>query len=101
MWHLLQPIASLLVGLFLGAFGLIHSFRSFPGMLGFNAFVQSLPAISGVLLFAVGLIAIACGLALLITGFRSMQKRMTELRWYFQHRQRFTDDEDDYRYAHR
>lgn len=55
MWHLLQPIASLLVGLFLGAFGLIHSFRSFPGMLGFNAFVQSLPAISGVLLFAVGL----------------------------------------------
>ncbi len=75
MSQLLQPILSLLVGVALTIYGIVHAVTQFPDPSAFANLVANLPAFSSVLMFILGLIAFAVGIVLVVIGIRNMRRR--------------------------
>lgn len=96
----LQPLASLLIGLALSIYGLSHSSTHYPGSAGFHALWQSLPALSSVFIFMLGLTALACGLGLVLAGVQGLRKRYRQIDRAYAEPRRDRDpyEEDGYGY---
>lgn len=80
MLQFLQPLGAAAVGVALFVYGLIHSLLHRPPSAAFQAAAQALPAVSSVLLFLLGLAAIATGLVLLVIGARGIRRRTHEIK---------------------
>jgi hypothetical protein len=96
MIQFFQPVGTLLIGVALSLYGLIHSANHFPGPTHLHTLWQSLPALSAVLLFALGAMAVICGLALLFVGVQGLRRRYRQINSAFGRPVEF-DDEVDYR----
>ena len=79
MFHFIQPVISLLIGLALSLYGLIHSSTHYPGASHLYTLWQSLPALSSVFIFMLGLAAVAGGLGLVLTGTQGLRKRYRQI----------------------
>ena len=75
MLHLIQPILSLLIGLAMTLYGIVHAVTRFPGPDAFASLVANLPAVTSVLMFVLGLLAFVAGIVLLIVGIRNLRRR--------------------------
>ena len=75
MLQLIQPIASLFVGLCMFVYGFIHSITRFPGGDAFAALAANLPAVGSVLVFLLGLLAIVAGVVLVVLGVKNFRRR--------------------------
>lgn len=75
MSTLFQPVTTLLIGIAMAIYGLVHSVSQFPDPVAFTNLVANLPAFSSVLLFVLGLLAFAAGIVLVVLGIRSMRRR--------------------------
>ena len=95
MLQLLSPIASLFVGLCMVAYGFIHSITRFPSGDAFATFAANLPAVGSVLVFLLGLLAIAAGIVLVVLGVKNLRRRWRRFGQIARHveRQPVYDDE--------
>jgi len=84
MTSLFNCVLSLLLGLALAAYGLVHSLTRYPNPTAIAMLTDSLPAIGLVVLFALGVIATLAGVTLLYTSVR-------RLRFAWRHLKRATD----------
>ncbi len=75
MLKLIQPIASLFVGISMTIYGLVHSVTRFPGGDAFAALAANLPAVGSVLVFLLGLLAIVAGVVLVVLGVKNFRRR--------------------------
>jgi hypothetical protein len=75
MLQFIQPVVTLALGLALSVYGLTHSAHHYPGTTGFYALWQSLPALSSVLVFGLGIVAVLSGLALVMTAAQGLRQR--------------------------
>ncbi len=84
MTSLFNCVLSLLLGIALAAYGLVHSLTRYPNPTAVATLTASLPAIGSVVLFALGVVATVAGLTLLFTSSR-------RLRLAWRHLKRATD----------
>lgn len=75
MSTLFQPILTLLIGVAMTIYGLIHSITRFPGPEAFLNLMAHMPAVMSVLFFVLGLLAFAAGIVLTVIGIRNMRRR--------------------------
>lgn len=75
MSHLIQPVTTLLIGIAMAVYGLVHAITQFPDPAAFSSLVANLPAFSAVLLFALGLLALIAGVVLTVIGVRNLRRR--------------------------
>ena len=75
MSHLIQPVTTLLIGIAMTIYGIVHAITQFPDPHAFSNLVAHLPALMSVLMFALGLIAFAAGIVLVVLGVRNMRRR--------------------------
>lgn len=101
MLQFLQPLGAAAIGVALFVYGLIHSLLHRPPGAAFQAAAHALPAVSAVMLFVLGLAAIAAGLVLLIIGARGIRRRTREIRQVFGPPSRYSrrSDADPQRHA--
>ncbi len=97
----LQPLISLLIGIALSIYGLSHSSTHYPGNANFHALWQSLPALSSVFIFLLGLAAVACGLGLVLTGVQGLRKRYRQIDRAYTDPRRDRDPYEDEGYGYR
>ena len=95
MLHFMKPLFVSLIGLALLIYGTIHAFLHNPGLGGFAALWASLPAVSSILVFGLGILAALGGLILLVGGFRGLYRRYLQIRHAFGPRQRHMGYADD------
>lgn len=104
MFQLLQPVVTLILGLALSVYGLTHSAQHYPGYTGFYALWQSLPALSSILVFGLGIVAVLSGLALVLTAAQGLRQRYRQLDHALhlpgraRHEQDYDEDERGYGY---
>ena len=75
MSHLVQPLTTLLIGIAMTIYGVVHAITKFPDPVAFSNLMANLPAFSSVLLFVLGLLAFAAGIVLFVVGVRNMRRR--------------------------
>ncbi len=95
MLQLIQPLASLFIGIAMTAYGLLHAITRFPGGDAFAALAANLPAVGSVLLFLLGLLAVIAGICLVVLGVRNLRRRWSQFDQivrYSQRRQEYDDD---------
>ena len=85
MLHLLQPIASVLIGVAMAAYGLIHAVTRFPESTAFASLLANLPAVTAVVVFLVGVVAVFVGVYLVVTGTRRFRVRWLHFNQFAQH----------------
>ncbi len=91
----LQPLLSLLIGLALSLYGLVHSSHYYPGQANLYRLWQSLPALSSVIVFALGVAAVAIGLAMVMVAIQGLRKRYRQISHAYSEPRRHQYDEDD------
>ena len=91
----LQPLISLLIGIALSIYGLSPSSTHYPGTSNFYALWQSLPALSSVFIFMLGLAAVACGLGLVLAGVQGIRRRYRQIDRAYSGPRRDRDSYDD------
>ncbi len=101
MFHFIQPVLSLLIGLALSLYGLIHSSTHYPGTQSLNQLWQSLPAIVAVLIFTLGLLAVTSGLGLVLAGVHGLRKRYRQIDRAYADPRRDRDPYEDEGYGYR
>jgi len=95
MLQLIQPLASLFIGIAMTAYGLLHAITRFPGSEAFAVLAANLPAVGSVLLFLLGLLAVIAGICLVVLGVRNLRRRWSrfgQIVRYSQRRQEYDDD---------
>ena len=80
MLEFTRPILSLLIGLVLAVYGVVHVVMRFPAPSVFEAFIVNLPHVMAVLLFLIGITAVIGGLIMLAAGVRGLRGRFREIR---------------------
>jgi len=75
MTHVIQPAISALVGLALAVYGLVHTATNVPAAEVFAAFWSALPSVATVLVFLLGVAAIALGVTLIARGVLGVRRR--------------------------
>ena len=75
MTHVIQPALSALVGLALAVYGLVHTASHVPAAEVFTVFWSALPSVATVLIFLLGVAAIALGVTLLTRGILGVRRR--------------------------
>ena len=80
MLEFTRPVLSLLVGLALAIYGIVHIVMRFPAPSVFDAFFANLPHAMAVLLFMIGIAVVIGGLILLVAGVRGIRGRLREIR---------------------
>ena len=76
MTHMIQPALSAFVGFALAIYGLVHTARHVPAREVFAMFWSALPSVASVLLFVLGMAAVAIGIALLAHGVQGVRRRI-------------------------
>ena len=80
MLEFTRPVLSLLIGLVLAVYGIVHIVMRFPAPSVFDAFFANLPHAAAVLLFLVGVAAVIGGIVMLAAGVRGINGRLREIR---------------------
>lgn len=75
MSTLFQPVVTLLIGVAMSIYGLIHSITRFPGPEAFLNLMANMPAVMSVLFFVLGVLAFVAGVVLIVLGVRNMRRR--------------------------
>lgn len=75
MTQLIQPITTLLIGIALTLYGIVHAIVQFPDPVAFTSLIANLPAVTAVLIFILGLVAFAAGIVLIVLGIRNTRRR--------------------------
>lgn len=104
MTQLVQPIASLFIGLCMFVYGLIHSIARFPGSDTFAAIASNLPAVGSVFIFFLGLLAIIAGITLVVLGMRNVRRRWRRFGQIARHvemQSPYSDEREDWGPAYR
>lgn len=95
MTHFVYPVVNLLVGLTLSIYGLIHSATHLPEGAQMQMFYAAIPSFGAVLVFLLGVLAVAGGLSLLASGVQGLKKRKRQLsRIYRTSPEPYEEDED-------
>ena len=76
MTHVIQPALSVFVGFALAIYGLVHTARHVPARDVFAMFWSALPSVAAVLLFVLGMAAVAIGITLLVRGIQGVRRRI-------------------------
>ena len=85
MIRLVQPVFIVLIGAALSLYGLHHIIVHMPAREVVSAFWAAMPAFGAVLLFLLGLLALAAGLVMLSTGVLGIRRRHQQVRRIFGH----------------
>lgn len=98
MTQFVYPIVNLLVGLALSVYGLIHAATHVPAGAQMQIFYSAIPSLGAVMVFLLGVLAVAGGMSLLASGVQGLKKRKRQLsRIYRTSPEPYDDDErDDY-----
>jgi len=104
MLEFTRPALSLLVGLVLAVYGIVHLVVRFPAPSVFEAFISNLPHVVAVALFQIGIAAVLGGLIMLTTGVRGIRGRLQEIQQTYggqpaSPRQRYEEEDPDGWYA--
>ena len=75
MTSVFGSVIGLLMGLALAIYGLVHTFTRYPGPEPFAVLAGNMPALIAVLLFALGVVAIVVGLAVLLGSTRRLRRQ--------------------------
>ena len=97
MTRFFQPVLSVTLGLALSVYGVIHAARHLPGAHQLHAFWSALPSMAAVLVFLLGVAAVATGLVLLSTGVHGLKRRITQVKRIYGDRDEPFDEEEGYR----
>jgi fumarate reductase subunit D len=98
MTQFVYPIVNLLVGLALSVYGLIHAATHVPAGTQMQIFYSAIPSLGAVLVFLLGVLAVAGGMSLLASGVQGLKKRKRQInRIYRTSPEPYDDDDrDDY-----
>ena len=96
MISMFRSITGLLLGLALAIYGIVHICLHYPGSAPFAALAGNLLALSAVLLFALGLLAIVAGVGVAVTSSRRLSRQWRQLKHLTERRREFVHDDDDY-----
>ncbi len=77
MSQLLQAFLSVLIGVAMAIYGIVHAVTQFPSPVAFASLADNMPAVIAVLLFLLGLVAFIAGIVITILGARNLRRR-----WY-------------------
>lgn len=80
MWSIPHCILSILIGLVLSAYGLLHTISGYPGTDVFSRIMADLPTLVAVLTFVLAILATAIGLIVLIVSLRRLRRRWLQVR---------------------
>ena len=80
MLEFMQPILSMLIGVAMSIFGLIHTWYRFPAPVVWAQFLASVPQLGAVLLFAACLAVSILGVAMLLVGAGGVRRRLQQIR---------------------
>ena len=96
MFQFIYPIVNLLVGFALAVYGLIHAATHIPAGSQMQMFYAAIPSFGAVLIFLVGVLAVAGGLGLFTNGVQGLKKRKRQLsRIYRTSPEPFEEDEEE------
>lgn len=96
MTQFIYPIVNLMVGFALSVYGLIHAATHIPAGAQMQMFYAAIPSLGAVLIFLLGVLAVAGGLGLLTNGFQGLRKRKRQIsRIYRTSPEPFEDDEEE------
>ncbi len=101
MFAFIQPLVSLLIGVALSLYGLIHSSTHYPGAGLLYQLWQSMPALTAVFIFTLGLLAVVCGLTLVLSGVHGLRKRYRQIDRAYSDPRRDRDPYEDEGYGYR
>lgn len=76
MTRIVQPTVSLLIGLAMAVYGLIHTAGHLPAGDDLRTLWASMPAAGAVGLFVLGVLAVVSGIALLVVGGQTLRRRV-------------------------
>lgn len=95
MTQFAQPLLSLLVGIALAAYGAVHAATHVPASSQLHVFWSAMPSFGSVLLFLVGVLAVAGGISLLVCGLNGLKRRRDQIgRIYGRQQEPFEDEEE-------
>mgnify|MGYP006275913181 FL=1 len=77
--RIFQPTLSLLIGLAMAVYGLIHAATHLPAGDDLRTLWASMPAAGAFGLFLLGVIAVVCGVALLVAGGQTLRRRVRQV----------------------
>ena len=80
MLEFMQPILSMLIGVAMSIFGLIHTWYRFPSPVVWAQFLIAVPQLGAVLLFATCLAVSILGVAMLLVGAGGVRRRRQQIR---------------------
>ena len=79
MTRIVQPTLSLLIGLAMAVYGLIHAATHLPAGEHIRTLWASMPAAGAVGLFLLGLVAVITGVALIVTSGQALRRRVRQV----------------------
>ena len=88
-----QPVLSVVLGLALSVYGVIHAAKHLPGLHQLHAFWTAMPSMAAVLVFLLGVIAVVTGMVLLSTGVQGLRRRVAQVSRLYGEREEPFDEE--------
>ena len=79
MTRFFQPILSVVLGVALSVYGVVHATKHLPGVHHLHVFWTAMPSMAAVLIFLLGVIAVVTGLVLLSTGAQGLRRRVAQV----------------------
>lgn len=79
MTRIVQPTLSLLIGLAMAVYGLIHAATHLPAGEHIRTLWASMPAAGAVGLFLLGLVAVITGVAMIVTSEQALRRRVRQV----------------------
>lgn len=104
MFQLIQPIASLFVGVAMTIYGIGHVITKWPSGEVIATLVANMPVVTTVLVFLLGIVALAAGIVLMVLGIKNMRRRWREFNQIANHvgtRPQYDDDQEGWEPAYR
>ena len=80
MTSIVQSLVSVLLGLALAAYGLVHTVTRYPDPVVFAQVASDLPTLGAVLMFGLGVVATAAGISVLVLSLRRLRRSWRHLR---------------------
>lgn len=99
MLQILQPLASLFVGFAMTIYGIGHVITKWPSGEVIATLIANMPMVTAVLVFLLGIIALAAGIVLIVLGTKNMRRRWREFNQIANHvgaRVQYDDDHDEW-----
>ena len=80
MGSIVQSLVSVLLGLALAAYGLVHTVTRYPDPVVFAQVASDLPTLGAVLMFGLGVVATVAGVSVLVLSLRRLRRSWRHLR---------------------